>query len=163
MWHHPKQIVRNRDMYVNSCDRPCPLCTTRIRRRAPPSCARRRAPALAWDAPGAFRRSFRRWRERPRSRGMRPESIKNAPFRVSSQLAKPLFAPRSRENRPVAGARTRRRRRSKSSPSRENRPAAEGKKESEERRGNSTRHQKAPSCEPVATTASAKAPPPATE
>jgi hypothetical protein len=56
MCDQAKQIVRNRDMYVNSCDRPCPLCTTRVRQRAPPACARHRAPALAWDTPGVYRK-----------------------------------------------------------------------------------------------------------
>lgn len=56
MCDQAKQIVRNRDMYVNSCDRSCPLCTARVRQRAPPACARRRAPALAWDAPGVYRK-----------------------------------------------------------------------------------------------------------
>lgn len=71
----------------------------------------------------------------------------------------PLFAHRVRENRPVAGAKARRRRRSKSSPSRKNRLAAESNKE----KGKARRlhpPSKAPSCGPVETTASAKAPHP---
>lgn len=138
MWHQPKQIVRNRDMYVNSCDRSCPLCTTRVRRRAPPACARRRAPALAWDAPGVYRkRPVPGFIETGHTPCSRIGSAKIAPLRGKGEKKEAL--------------------KELSQPQKSSR-CGEQEREGE---GEATPHAiKSPSCGPVETTASAKAPHP---
>ena len=69
-------------MYVNSCDRPCPLCTTRVRQ----TCTARVRKAQSACARVGYARSL--------SKTPRSGFHHNWPH--------PLFAPRSRENPPAA-------------------------------------------------------------
>lgn len=90
MCYQLKLIARNRDIYVNNCDRLCSLRANRARRRTPQRpapCTARVRKAQSARARVGYARSL--------SKTPRSGFHRNWPH--------PLFAHRVRENRPVAG------------------------------------------------------------